>query len=75
MANPNLTEPQREALQYYAYRNLNGPGTPVGQLPRIGSVVALIRRGLLHPAAELTAHQLTIEGWEAIDALTSMGAE
>ena len=68
MPKTELTEPQRDALEYYARRDEAPDTVFASHEPKIGTRVALIRRGLLLPICDgRTRHELTEDGWAAIE--------
>lgn len=72
MADTDLTQAQRDALEYYTRRD-QAPNTALASHePKTGTIVALIRRGLLLPLGHgRTQHELTDAGWAAAERLDS----
>jgi hypothetical protein len=64
-----LTDVMRNAVEYFARREECPESVEGVALPKIGTRVALIRRGLLTTLADgRTQHELTEAGWDYVEA-------
>jgi hypothetical protein len=63
-----LTDVMRNAVEYFARRDEYPESVEAVAPPKTGTIVALIRRGLLTTLADgRTRHELTDAGWDYVD--------